>query len=64
MVVSGGLCIHALPDADAPPMGPKLVKLFAPVYPPLAKAAHVWGDVSLLVALESAEKSFISVQWL
>src|ERR1019366_7403523 len=23
MVVSGGLCIHALPDADAPPMGPK-----------------------------------------
>jgi hypothetical protein len=33
------------------PGGPVLTKLFEPVYPTLALAAHVWGDVDLMLGV-------------
>jgi TonB family protein len=34
-------------DANTPQTGVFLTKLYDPVYPPLARQAHIWGDVNL-----------------
>lgn len=40
-----------LPRADSPPNGVVLTKLVQPIYPPVARAAHVTGDVDLVLTI-------------
>ena len=38
-------------NADVAKVGPAMVNLFKPVYPPLARQANIWGDVKVAVTV-------------
>ncbi len=42
-----------LSDADSPQNGVFLTKLVQPIYPPLARAAHITGDVDLVLTVRA-----------
>jgi TonB family protein len=51
-LVSHKICAaQSLPGADSPQNGVVLTKLVQPIYPPVARAAHITGDVDLVLTI-------------